>query len=227
MKIKYDILVPGSSVALENGFIGWSSIVLVEADGTRILHDCGHHVTRTALIASLNARDLEPGDIDILFLSHLHFDHVLNFDLFPKARVMVSEPEWTYADSPHEKDIFVPGFIKKALELADLEIFSGAPELAPGVATLFAPGHTPGLHGLAFEAGGQRIIIAGDAIKTAHELYSGKAAMEFDPKLRGSATITSIRDNADRIVPGHYPEFRKTGNKWIWDDPQPLSVIFR
>jgi N-acyl homoserine lactone hydrolase len=227
MAVTYNTLVTGSSVALENGFIGWSSIVLVESDGTRILYDCGHHVTRTALIASLKACNLEPGDIDILFLSHLHFDHVLNFDLFPKARVMVSKLEWAYADDPHENDVFVPGFIKKALELTDLEIFSGTPELAPGVATQFAPGHTPGLYGLAFEVDKQRIIIAGDAIKTAHELYSGRAAMEFDPELRGASTISSIRDNADRIVPGHYPEFRKTGDKWIWDDPQPLSIVFR
>ncbi len=227
MNISYDILVSGSSVALENGFIGWSSIVLVEVDGTRILYDCGHHVTRPALVAGLDARNLEPGDIDILFLSHLHFDHVLNFDLFPKARIMVSELEWAYADNPHEKDIFVPGFIKKALELTNLDIFSGTPEIAPGIATVFAPGHTPGLYSLAFEVNNQRIVIAGDAIKTAHELYSGKAAMEFDPEMRGGATISNIRDNADRIVPGHYPEFRKTGDKWIWDDPQPLPVVFR
>jgi len=227
MEIRYSILVPGSSVALANGFIGWSSIVLVEADGVRILYDCGHHVTRTALAAGLKALNLDPDDIDILFLSHLHFDHVLNFDLFPKARIMVSELEWAYADNPHENDTFVPGFIRKALELTDLKIFSGAPELAPGVATLFAPGHTPGLYGLAFEVDDQRIIIAGDAIKTAHELYSGQAAMEFDPEMRGRGTISYIRDHADRIVPGHYPEFRKTGDKWIWDDPQPLSIVFR
>ncbi len=227
MKIDYSVLVAGSSVALANGFIGWSSIVLVEAGGVRILYDCGHHVTRTALAASLNARNLEPGDIDILFLSHLHFDHVLNFDLFPKAKVMVSDLEWAYADNPHENDIFVPGFIRKALELTNLEIFSGTPDLAPGVATLFAPGHTPGLYGLAFEADGQRIVIAGDAIKTAHELYSGQAAMEFDPEMRGGATIRSIRDNADRIIPGHYPEFRRNGDNWIWDDPQPLQLVFR
>ncbi len=227
MEITYSVIVPGSSVALANGFIGWSSIVLVEAGDTRILFDCGHHVTRHALVAGLKQRGLEASDIDILFLSHMHFDHVLNFDLFPKAHLMVSETEWAYADNPHEKDMFVPGFIKKALEMADLEIFSGSPELVPGVATLYAPGHTPGLYGLAFESGGNRIIVAGDAIKTSHELFSGKAQMEFDPDQRGSRTISYIRENADRIIPGHYPEFRKTDDGWIWDDPQPLSVIFR
>jgi len=227
MKIRYRVIVPGSSVALANGFVGWSSIVLVESNDVRILYDCGHHVTRPALVAGLQEVGIAPNDIDILFLSHLHFDHVLNFDLFPKARIMVSDLEWAYADNPHEKDQFVPGFIKKALELANLKIFTGTPELAPGIKTLFAPGHTPGLHGLAFEANGDRIIIAGDAIKTAHELLSGKAAMEFDPQMRGGVTIDYIRENADRIVPGHYPEFRKNGDGWIWDDPQPLPIIFR
>jgi glyoxylase-like metal-dependent hydrolase (beta-lactamase superfamily II) len=228
MPVSYDVLVTGSSVTLADGSIGWSSIVLVESGGKRILYDCGHHVTRTPLRAGFRERKLGPGDIDILFLSHLHTDHVLNVDLFPDATVMVSEAEWSYAEKPHVKDSFVPGYIRTVLQGMKLEIFSGEPEIAPGVTAIHAPGHTPGLYGLAFEnIEGQSVIIAGDAIKTSHELLSESVGMEFDAERRSGDTIRAIKARADHIVPGHFPPFRRQGDGWLWDKVQPLSLVFR
>lgn len=231
MLTQFDILVTGSSVGLTNGFIGWSSIVLVKSGNTRILYDCGHHVTRTALIAALAERGLTPEDIDILFLSHLHFDHVLNFDLFTNARILVSESEWDYAENPHEKDIFIPGFIRPALEIADLMVFSGAPEIARGVQTMHTPGHTPGHYSLVITtAEKETVVIAGDAIKTAQEALRERSALEvmqFDPEERSQDTIKRIKEIADRIIPGHYPPLRKDNDTWVWDDVQPLSLVFR
>ncbi len=231
MQIQFDILVTGSSVGLENGFIGWSSIVLIKSGGTRILFDCGHHTTRPALIAALNARGLTPDDIDILFISHLHFDHVLNFDLFPRARVLVSEAEWVYADAPHEQDIFVPGYIRGALEKSDLEIFSGTPEIARGVNTLFTPGHTPGHTSIIITtAENEKVVMAGDAIKTAQEALLSRSTLEimqFDPERRSEETVARIKELADRIIPGHYPPLRAHENHWVWDETQPLNLIFR
>jgi len=231
MQSQFDILVPGSSVGLENGFIGWSSIVLIKSGSTRILYDCGHHVTRPALLAALASRGLEPEDIDILFISHLHFDHVLNFDLFRHARILVSDKEWAYADAPHESDIFVPGYIRSALELTDLMIFGGEPEVARGVKALHTPGHTPGHHSLVIHtAEHEQVVIAGDAIKTAQEALLERSALEvmqFDPEQRGPETIKHIKDIADRIVPGHYPQLRKHNDTWVWDELQPLDLIFR
>ncbi|MBZ0216503.1 MAG: MBL fold metallo-hydrolase [Fimbriimonadaceae bacterium] len=231
MQTQFDILVTGASVGLTNGFIGWSSIVLIKSGSTRILFDCGHHVTRPALLEALGERGLTPDDIDILFISHLHFDHVLNFDLFPHARILVSETEWAYAETPHEKDIFVPGFIRSALESTDLMIFSGTPEIARGVQTLHTPGHTPGHHSLVITTAEQEtVVIAGDAIKTAQEALLERSALEvmqFDPEERSQESIQHIKEIADRIIPGHYPPLRKHNDTWVWDEVQPLSLVFR
>ena len=231
MQSQFDILVTGSSVGLANGFIGWSSVVLIKSGSTRILYDCGHHVTRPALLAALAARGLTPDDIDILFISHLHFDHVLNFDLFKHARILVSDTEWAYADEPHENDMFVPGYIRSALELTDLMVFTGEPEVARGVKVLHTPGHTPGHHSLVISTAEQeQVVIAGDAIKTAQEALLERSALEvmqFDPEQRGPETIRRIKKIADRIVPGHYPQLRKLENTWVWDEMQPLDLVFR
>ncbi len=44
--------------------------ILVETDGPRVLLDCG-----PAVLAALKARDLDPGGIDAILLTHLHGDH--------------------------------------------------------------------------------------------------------------------------------------------------------
>ena len=226
---RYDILVPGSSLALAEGFIGISTIVLIEAGGLRIVGDCGHAVTRVQLRAALARRKLAPEDIDILFLSHLHNDHCLNADVFPKARVLVGRDEWNYADKPHRQDDFIPAFIKPWLSTMRLEVLEGEPEIAPGVTVLKTPGHTPGHLSLVLEGTELgRAVIAFDAIKTARELLSEEIGMEFDAEKRGVASIRAIKALADRIVPGHFPEFRKLANGgWSWDANQPLNLVFR
>lgn len=229
MTIGYDVLVPGSSIGLTNGFIGWGMVALVEAGGERILYDCGHAVTRLALRQGLARKGLAPDDISVLFLSHLHFDHALNVDLFPKARVMVSASEWAYAPDPHPDDDFVPGFLPEVLERRGVELFDGEPEIAPGVTALHAPGHTPGLYALAFDhADHGRVVIAGDAIKTARELVEEAVVMEFDAHKRSAATIRMIKARADRIVPGHYAPFRRRADGvFVWDEPAALNLVFR
>ncbi|WP_346911727.1 hypothetical protein [uncultured Roseibium sp.] len=61
MAVRYEILVPGSSLAFDGGFFGISSIVLIETGGKRALFDCGHGTTRRMLRERLAGLDLGPG----------------------------------------------------------------------------------------------------------------------------------------------------------------------
>jgi glyoxylase-like metal-dependent hydrolase (beta-lactamase superfamily II) len=112
------------------------------------------------LLRSLNRIGLGPDDIDVIVLSHLHFDHaggVLSrwcegepLQLaFPGCRFVVGEEAWLRARSPHPRDraSFIP-------ELPDLLEATGRLErvtdevsgvLGSGYRFSFSGGHTPGL----------------------------------------------------------------------------------
>lgn len=224
----YTILVEGNNVRLEGGFLGLSSIVLVESAGKRILVDTGHHVTRLMLLKALKNRGLTPEDIDIVLLTHLHFDHANNVDLFKSARILVSNAEWEYAANPHPDDHFVPSHIRPMLLEMNLELFEEPPEIAPGVKVIATPGHTPGHCSVLITMENGITVIAGDAIKYPKETLTQCCDLAFDTIENGTASIIKLMDVADHIIPGHFPEIYRVGEgRFAWGDGSPFNLIIR
>lgn len=112
------------------------------------------------LLDSLAAAGLSHQDIDVVILSHLHFDHAGGLLstweegkapelLFPKARYLVSKAAWERAIHPHVRDraSFVPELNKLLAESGRLELIENETSelLGPGYRFSFSQGHTPGL----------------------------------------------------------------------------------
>ena len=144
MNPSYEIIVHGNSLRLKEGFLGLANVTLIRSSEGPILVDTGGYVTRHALLKGLERSGLKPAEIKIVFLSHLHFDHCHNIDLFPRAKVLVSKREWDYARTPHVDDLFVPWGIHQLLESYDLELIAGTGEIDDRINYFPAPGHTPG-----------------------------------------------------------------------------------
>ncbi len=232
--VTYEIIVRGNNLAFRGGYFGLANIVLVFTPDGPLLFDTGHYSNRPLLLDGLARHGLAPGDIRTVFLSHLHFDHCNNIDLFPEAKVYLSRREWEYAKSPHENDTFVPWLIHEQLEKHDLVLIDGAGEISAGVRYFSAPGHTPGCYALDLDTVDpadadkrSRVVLASDAVKNSKEAVSGICDLAFDDIESGTATIRHILSIADRIVPGHFPELTVTKHGVTWDDPSELSLLVR
>jgi glyoxylase-like metal-dependent hydrolase (beta-lactamase superfamily II) len=192
-----------------------------------VLFDTGHHTTKRRLLNGLARHGLSPTDIVSVVLSHLHFDHANNLEMFPNARVYVSAAECAYASTPHPDDLYVPRHLLGQLEAMDTHRLASEGEILPGVRWLAAPGHTPGLIALLLDDTPHgRVVLASDAIKTAKEALERRCDLAFDTAERGSATIARLLDlRPDRLVPGHFPEMHRTAEGWTWDAAEvPLLV---
>jgi glyoxylase-like metal-dependent hydrolase (beta-lactamase superfamily II) len=114
---------------------------------------------RHVLLESLARVGVAPEQIDVIVLSHLHFDHaggVLTawkegapLQLaFPRAAYVVSERAWARAKSPHPRDraSFIPE-LQGLLESSKLEVVRGERSslLGDAYSFTFSEGHTPGL----------------------------------------------------------------------------------
>ncbi len=226
--MRHEVIVSGSSLAFEGGFFGFSSVVLVRGPEGPVLFDTGHHVTRGLLLAGLERAGVAPGDIGTVVLSHLHFDHVGNVDLFAGARILVGARELAYAAAPHPGDGFVPAWILGQLGGLSLETLPAEGEIASGLMHWEAPGHTPGLQVLGFTGeDGAQVVLASDAVKTVREAIAGRSDMVFATEAESRASIARITSRADRIVPGHHPELVRGSGGWLWEPAPALGLVVR
>ena len=112
------------------------------------------------LLRSLAALGVRPDDIDLVVLSHLHFDHAGGLLtawsegqapalVFPRAAYVVGEEAWQRALHPHPRDraSFIPGLTDLLQATGRLERVTGERSdlLGPGYTFTRSHGHTPGL----------------------------------------------------------------------------------
>lgn len=93
--------------------------------------------------------NLKPEDIDIIIASHLMFDHMLNAQKCPNARVYVQQEELKFAYSPHP--VISPTYSTSFLTGLKFVPVSGEQEIVPGVKVFPSPGHSPGTQSIAVE----------------------------------------------------------------------------
>ena len=80
------LLIQGYARITKKGFCASSATVLIRDSGGRILVGPGSNERR--LLSALSREAVKPGDIDLIFLTHFHLDHILNIRLFPKATIL-------------------------------------------------------------------------------------------------------------------------------------------
>ena len=211
MAIEYEIIVKGNNLSLRDGFLALANVTLVTCPDGPLLFDTGHYCNRPALLKGLRQHGIEPADVRAVFLSHLHFDHCNNIDLFPGARVYVSRREWDYTKAPHEDDLFVPWLIHEQLQKHEVEFLDGEGRIGEAVRYIPAPGHTPGSYALVLDTAKRgRVVLAGDAIKYAKEAAARRSDFSFDSQQTATETISRILDLAqDRAGP--FPRTHQRG----------------
>lgn len=107
------LILPGFPGRSNRGYLGWCSIVLI-GGGKRILFDTGSFGVRALLLEKLREVKCEPEDVDMVIISHCHWDHMVNYRLFPKAEYVISKEEWDYIFSLQSR-----GDINIATEMAE------------------------------------------------------------------------------------------------------------
>ena len=142
-------------------------------------------------------------DIDILIVTHLHWDHSAGNGLFRNAKIVVQEEELRSARSPFP--INVHAYIKEIVEEIDYTVISGDQQMAKGVKVFLTPGHTYGMQGVLVEAEKRSYFIAGDTfgffknLETEPPLISG---IYVDLK-KYYESLGKISKLSAFILPGH------------------------
>ncbi|MFL6733333.1 MAG: N-acyl homoserine lactonase family protein [Sphingomicrobium sp.] len=110
---------------------------------------------------------LKPTDVQVVGISHMHFDHTGQAAQFPNARLVIGKSDF---DASNGKDDPFGPWRKQGAQVtaqdADIDVFGDG-----SVVALFLPGHTPGHHALLVKLASGPVLLTGD-------LYHGAEARE-------------------------------------------------
>jgi len=83
---KVKVLIEGYAKKIKNGWLASSTTTLVESNSKKIIVDPG--CNRKKLLKKLGRNNLKAGDIDFVFTTHNHTDHILLTGMFENAKVL-------------------------------------------------------------------------------------------------------------------------------------------
>ncbi len=157
--------------------------ILVNTGKRLILIDTGTagQIADTAgvMLDNLAAAGVRPAQVDTVVISHFHPDHIDGIKtkdgakVFPNAEIFVPEPEWAFwmddANMSRFKGAVHRYFLNARRIFADIahEVHRFAPgqEVAPGIVSIPAYGHTPGHTAFSIHSGKESLLVMSDTVR--------------------------------------------------------------
>src|SRR6202047_223414 len=154
-----------------------SKLILIDSgNGVANLEPSKGAVGRT--MQNLAAAGVDPKNIDVVLMSHLHPDHTNGIRAadgsiaFPNAEIMVPTKDWEFwmsdenAAKAQSNEMMKNYFanVKKIYTGIESKVtkYDWGKEVAPGITAIAAPGHTPGHTAFAVASGGSKVLIQSD-----------------------------------------------------------------
>jgi glyoxylase-like metal-dependent hydrolase (beta-lactamase superfamily II) len=168
----------------------------------------------------LKAIGVAPDRVEDVIVSHLHFDHAGNPDLFPSAKYHLQDTEMAYATgrcmchsflkTPFEEEDVV-AMVRK-LFTGRVVFHDGADQIAPGLTVHKIGGHSKGLQCVRVNTRRGYVVLASDATHLYKHFEEGRVfPTTYNPAevLEGYDTLRKLATSKDHIIPGHDPEVLK------------------
>jgi glyoxylase-like metal-dependent hydrolase (beta-lactamase superfamily II) len=164
----------------------------------------------------LKLLDVDAAAVETVILTHLHYDHVGNFDLFPRATFHLQDLEMSYATGRYMAN----GHFSHAYEVEEVvgmvrEVYrgrvsfhDGAAEIAPGITVHHVGGHTAGLQSVRVWTRVGWVVLASDASHYYANMVDGRPfpiVADVTKMVDGWRMLRELASSPRLVVPGHDP----------------------
>jgi N-acyl homoserine lactone hydrolase len=176
-----------------------------------------------ALRFALPARGVQPGEVRVVIMTHLHFDHASAVSEFPQATFVVDRREWEAAAEGGTLRGYHPRQFDHAFDwrAVDYEIepvssFAGFARSLDlfgdgSVRLVSTPGHSPGHQSVVLRTHAGEILVVGDAAYTEGELRGASQPLLVGDEHLFRRSLGEIRSYLRQsphttVIPGHDPD---------------------
>ncbi|HSS57379.1 MAG TPA: N-acyl homoserine lactonase family protein, partial [Solirubrobacteraceae bacterium] len=152
-----------------------------------------------------------------IVLTHLHYDHTGNLDLFPDAELLVAARDLDFwlgplarrAQFAHAVEAGELGQVLAAVDAGRVRRLEGGEEIAEGVHAILLGGHSPGQMALRIDALGGAVVLASDALHFYEELERDRpfgVFADLAEMYEAYDTLRELSAPGTHLVPGHDAE---------------------
>lgn len=170
---------------------------------------------------SIKALGHDAARIEDVIVTHLHYDHVGNYALFPGARFHIQDREMAFAtgrmmrhqclSSAYEPED-VAELVRNVFR-GRVEFHDGDEDVAPGISVHLAPGHTAGLQFVRVATRKGWLVLASDACHYGRHLDRSEVfplVTSVADLLEGYGKLKRLASHRELIIPGHDPSVSAT-----------------
>ena len=159
---------------------------------------------------------VDPARVEDVIITHMHYDHAGNHDMFPRAVYHLQDREMQYCTGrcmchpalrmPFDRDD-VAAMVTRLFE-GRLRFHDGSDELAPGVSVHHIGGHTMGLQVVRVRTRRGWVVLASDSSHLYANMEEGRPfpiVHNVADMLEGYEKLRRLASSREHIVPGHDP----------------------
>jgi glyoxylase-like metal-dependent hydrolase (beta-lactamase superfamily II) len=209
-----------SNIPIGMGYYFW---VATNAEHTVVI-DLGYHPDvgeqrgRTLVrhpAELLDKIQVDPKTVQHAIVTHLHWDHVGGYALFPNARFYLQERElhfWTGSHLPEWQSSLEEEELVAVVRLhfrGRVGLCGGSREIVPGITVHHVGGHTMGSQIVQVETARGIAVVASDAAKLYRNFLEGipqPRSHSVADQISGYTLIKRLASAEELIIPGHDPE---------------------
>jgi glyoxylase-like metal-dependent hydrolase (beta-lactamase superfamily II) len=164
----------------------------------------------------LRAIGVDPNRVEDVIVTHMHYDHAGNNELFPNATYHIQDREMAYCTGPAMRHARLrQSFEENDVAAMIARLFGGrvafhdgAEEIAPGLSVHFIGGHTVGLQCVRVATRRGFVVLASDATHLYAHIEQGRpfpTVYNVGDMLEGHRTVIKLASSAAHVIPGHDP----------------------
>ena len=198
---------------------------LVRGEGREIVVDTGFSAAMARKRGRLHLRcpsealrlmDVDAAKVKDVVITHLHYDHVGNFELFPSATLHLQEREMHYATGRYMcSECFrgafeaedVSGVVRRLYD-GRVRFHDGESQLFPGISLHLIGGHTMGLQVMRVATRRGNVVLASDASHFSANMEEARPfpiVWSVADMIDGYSRLRALADSPAHIIPGHDP----------------------
>ncbi|MQA83144.1 MAG: MBL fold metallo-hydrolase [Streptosporangiales bacterium] len=160
---------------------------------------------------------VDPAQVDQVVVTHFHYDHIGNVDLFPRSEIVVADRELEFWTGPYATRLLVASptesneirRVQDAARDGRVRVVGEQAGIAPGIDAIRVGGHTPGQLVLTVATEAGQAVIASDALHyyEEYELDRPFAILtDLEEMYRAYDTLRELAEpSGHALVAGHDP----------------------